>query len=120
MSKKPQSSPAEVRDENGRFVKGRSGNPGGQTAAEMKARKSLAKLVRQLDSERSAGGVSHIIEALFDMFRDAVADGDAKSALAIGKELLDRGHGKARQDLSIDAEGGALRVVYSMPDNARG
>lgn len=84
------------------FVKGQSGNPGGQPKA-VAAVKKLA-----LDA------CPDVIRELVRISRESL---DERARVAAGKELLDRGLGKASQAVELSgAEGAPLTIIIGQKE----
>ena len=98
----------DARASNGRFSKGKSGNPGGRPRDEQK----VAELARSYTREA--------IETLADLMR---SDNDERVRGTAAQALLDRGWGKPKVEVVSDEAGyvQALRAVAAeldeRPDN---
>jgi hypothetical protein len=95
-------------DNSGRFPPGKTGNPGGRP-------KGLAKLVRETIGE---GAAKALIQAFYDLAMDE--DQDGRVRVAAGKEVLDRGWGKAQQSVDVTSGGVPVGSVGVVPVNLGG
>lgn len=99
--------PAE-RELRGRFPPGKTGNPGGRP-------KGLAKLVRETIGE---GAAKALIMAFYDMAMDEKQDGRVR--VAAGKEVLDRGWGKAQASVDVTSGGAPIAGGTLVPIAVQG
>lgn len=84
------------------FVKGKSGNPGGRPI-EAKEVKALA--------------LAACPDVIRELIRISKESSDERSRVAAGKELLDRGLGKAAQAVELTgAEGAPLTIIIGQKE----
>lgn len=96
--KGPAADPA-IRNEQGRFEKGRSGNPSGRPA--------VVKTIQELARAHGPRAIQAIAEL-------ATGSQDEKIRLAAWRELLDRGYGRAPQAITGEGgEGPAVIIIDS-------
>lgn len=106
------------RDERGRFVKGRSGNPAGRTKgsknriAELKAQHELALREYMADETRQ----TEVLQGLDNIFRIMQRGGD-KDAVAAAKLVFDRLMPKTSGDDSEGANKGPGGVTVIIENN---
>ena len=81
--------------EHGKFQKGQSGNPNGRP----KKLPELDKLLANVLGEENANGIT-AAEAILMALRAKAAKGDIRAA----EVLLDRGYGKAKQSIDLNAD----------------
>ncbi len=81
--------------ESHRFPKGKSGNPNGRP----KKLPELDKLLANVLGEENANGIT-AAEAILMALRAKAAKGDIRAA----EVLLDRGYGKAKQSIDLNAD----------------
>lgn len=92
-----------AREVRGRYRPGKTGNPGGRP-------KGLAKLVRETIGE---GAAKALIMAFYDMAMDPEEDGRVR--VAAGKEVLDRGWGKAQASVDVTSGGEPIGAGALVP-----
>jgi hypothetical protein len=81
--------------EHGKFQKGQSGNPNGRP----KKLPELDKLLANVLGEENANGIT-AAEAILMALRHKATKGDIRAA----EVLLDRGYGKAKQSIDLNAD----------------
>ena len=91
------------------FAKGQSGNPGGRPKAMLPDGRSLAELAR----EHTMAAVETLVEVMAD--KEAPQNARVSAAGAI----LDRGWGKPKQDIGLDASDDLVAVWDAMQERKR-
>jgi len=91
------------------FAKGQSGNPGGRPKAVLEDGRTLADLARE-----------HTVEAV-ETLVEVMGDKQAPAAARVGAAgaILDRGWGKPKQDIGLDASDDLVAIWDAMQERKR-